>query len=56
MQHIVAGIIQPFRNLGGMFDLGWPHLGETLVEAVGRGHGLPRSSHQYTVITVYYVT
>ena len=25
------GIIQPFRNLGGMFRLGWPHLGETLV-------------------------
>ncbi|MCB1887045.1 MAG: hypothetical protein KDH20_05540 [Rhodocyclaceae bacterium] len=22
------GIIQPFRNLGGRFDLGWPHLGE----------------------------
>jgi hypothetical protein len=24
------GIIQPFRNLGGMFDLGWPHLGAVL--------------------------
>ena len=24
------GIIQPFRNLGGMFNLGWPHLGEML--------------------------
>lgn len=24
------GIIQPFRNLGGMFDLGWPHLGEVI--------------------------
>jgi len=24
------GIIQPFRNLGGQFDLGWPHLGELL--------------------------
>ena len=23
-----VGIIQPFRNLGGRFDLGWPHLGE----------------------------
>ncbi len=31
-----AGIIQPFRNLGGMFNLGWPHLGETLVDAVGK--------------------
>ena len=25
-----AGILMPFRNLGGMFDLGWPHLGEVL--------------------------
>lgn len=24
------GIVQPFRNLGGIFDLGWPHLGEIL--------------------------
>jgi len=35
------GIIQPFRNLGGMFDLGWPHLGEvvahTVQEVVERG-------------------
>ncbi|NTV94642.1 MAG: hypothetical protein HGA75_04410 [Thiobacillus sp.] len=31
-----TGIIQPFRNLGGMFDLGWPHLGETLEDAVAR--------------------
>lgn len=28
------GIIQPFRNLGGMFDLGWPHLGEVLANYV----------------------
>lgn len=31
-----TGIIQPFRNRGGMFNLGWPHLGETLVDAVGK--------------------
>jgi len=30
------GIIQPFRNLGGIFDLGWPHLGETLVAHVNK--------------------
>lgn len=30
------GIIQPFRNLGGMFDLGWPHLGEVLAAEVHR--------------------
>jgi hypothetical protein len=29
------GIVQPFRNLGGMFNLGWPHLGEVLAEYVG---------------------
>jgi hypothetical protein len=28
------GIIQPFRNLGGIFDLGWPHLGEMLSDHV----------------------
>ena len=28
------GIIQPIRNLGGMFDLGWPHLGEVLANHV----------------------
>jgi hypothetical protein len=31
-----VGIIQPFRNLGGMFDLGWPHLGEVLAHYVQR--------------------
>ncbi|MBF0448837.1 MAG: hypothetical protein HQL67_11605 [Magnetococcales bacterium] len=29
-----AGILMPFRNLGGMFDLGWPHLGEVLARHV----------------------
>ena len=29
-----AGILMPFRNLGGMFDLGWPHLGEVLTHHV----------------------
>lgn len=28
------GIIQPFRNLGGRFDMGWPHLGEVLSDYV----------------------
>lgn len=28
------GIIRPFRNLGGMFDLGWPYLGEILMNTV----------------------
>ncbi|ADU65841.1 hypothetical protein Selin_1106 [Desulfurispirillum indicum S5] len=28
------GIITPMRNLGGMFDLGWPYLGEVLFNSV----------------------
>ena len=31
-----VGILMPFRNLGGMFDLGWPHLGELLAAHVAR--------------------
>lgn len=38
------GIITPFRNLGGIFNLGWPYLGEILTEtvesAVRRGNGV----------------
>ena len=32
--HTPLGIIQPFRNLGGRFDLGWPHLGDVLANYV----------------------
>lgn len=28
------GIIRPFRNLGGIFDLGWPYLGDMLADTV----------------------
>lgn len=28
------GIIQPYRNLGGIFDLGWPYLGDLLCEDI----------------------
>ncbi|PMR74865.1 hypothetical protein C1H69_12005 [Billgrantia endophytica] len=38
------GIITPFRNLGGIFHLGWPYLGEmltdTVYEATHGGHGV----------------
>ncbi len=33
------GIIRPFRNLGGIFDLGWPYLGELLTDNVQRAVG-----------------
>ena len=29
-----AGIITPFRNLGGMFNLGWPYLSQLLIDFV----------------------
>ena len=45
------GIIQPFRNLGGMFNLGWPHLGETLVDAVGK---VVASGRRALIITTYH--
>lgn len=28
------GVIMPFRNLGGLFNLGWPHLGEVMQQHV----------------------
>jgi hypothetical protein len=31
-----TGILMPIRNLGGIFDLGWPHLGEVLTRHVLR--------------------
>ncbi len=37
-----TGILMPFRNLGGMFDLGWPHLGEVLAHHVQRMVGTGR--------------
>lgn len=37
-----AGILMPFRNLGGMFDLGWPHLGEVLIHHVLKMTGAGR--------------
>jgi hypothetical protein len=37
-----TGILMPFRNLGGMFDLGWPHLGEVLANHVLRMTGAGR--------------
>ncbi|NWF74491.1 MAG: hypothetical protein HXY51_15820 [Nitrospirae bacterium] len=41
--HTPSGIIQPFRNLGGRFDLGWPHFGEVMTEQIQHmvRHGRP---------------
>ena len=45
------GIIQPFRNLGGMFDLGWPHLGEVLA---GHVHRMVSAGRQVLVLITYH--
>jgi hypothetical protein len=37
-----VGILMPLRNLGGRFDLGWPHLGEVLANHVARMVGSGR--------------
>ena len=42
MTQTPIGIIQPFRNLGGKFDLGWPYFGILMLEivnyAIAHGH------------------
>ncbi len=45
------GIIQPFRNLGGIFDLGWPHLGEVLAQYVQR---MVRSGRRVLILITYH--
>jgi Carboxysome Shell Carbonic Anhydrase len=47
-----TGIIQPFRNLGGMFNLGWPHLGETLARSVEQI--VSRGRRALVLITYHY--
>lgn len=46
-----TGIIQPFRNLGGRFDLGWPHLGETLAHNV---EGVVSQGRRVMVLITYH--
>lgn len=45
------GIILPFRNLGGIFKLGWPHLGETLTGAMDK---IVRNGRQALFIITYH--
>lgn len=49
--HTPFGIIQPFRNLGGMFDLGWPHLGEVLAHYV---HTVVSSGQRVLMLITYH--
>jgi hypothetical protein len=45
------GIIQPFRNLGGIFDLGWPHLGEVLASYV---QGVTAAGRHTMILITYH--
>ena len=45
------GIIQPFRNLGGMFDMGWPHLGEVLAQYVQR---MVKNARRVLILITYH--
>ncbi len=45
------GIIQPFRNLAGIFNLGWPHLNEVLVHHVSH---IVRTGRQILVLITYH--
>jgi hypothetical protein len=45
------GIIEPFRNLGGMFNLGWPHLGEVLAHNVQQ---MVRAGRRVLVLITYH--
>lgn len=45
------GIITPIRNLGGMFDLGWPHLGEVLAHHVQQ---VVNDGHQVLMLITYH--
>ena len=45
------GLLMPFRNLGGMFDLGWPHLGEVLSQYVLR---MTSSGRRVLVLITYH--
>ena len=47
-----AGIIAPFRNLGGRFNLGWPHFAEVLSDRVQAMVGLGRRT--LALITYHY--
>lgn len=46
------GMVKPIRNIGGMFNLGWPYLGEVLANAVGTA--LDSSQRVLMLITYHY--
>lgn len=52
MTQTALGIIQPFRNLGGKFDLGWPFFQATLNQWVQ--YSISRGRHCLIFVTYHY--
>lgn len=46
------GIVQPFRNIGGIFDLGWPHFGQVFQKWVD--YSLSRGRKCIVFVTYHY--
>lgn len=47
-----VGIIRPYRNIGGYFDLGWPLLGEDLTNWVS--YGISKGKKSLILVTYHY--
>ncbi len=52
MTEIPLGIIQPFRNIGGQFDLGWPFFGLLIKEWVD--YALSRGRDSLILVTYHF--
>ncbi len=52
MAEIPLGIIQPFRNIGGQFDLGWPFFGLLIKEWVD--YAISRGRDSIILVTYHY--
>jgi hypothetical protein len=52
MTRTPVGLIRPFRNIGGIFDLGWPALRERVDEL--RGYALARGRHMLCLATYHF--
>jgi hypothetical protein len=52
MTRMPLGIIRPYRNVGGYFDLGWPLLGEQLKDWVE--YGIRKGRKSMILVTYHY--
>jgi carboxysome shell carbonic anhydrase len=52
MTQTTLGVIQPFRNLGGIFDLGWPFFQATMDQWVQ--YSTNRGRHCLAIVTYHY--